>query len=82
MVLYSTDHCALCERALELLLSMPESRGWSLEVVDVADSETLVGRYGMRLPVLAIGAVELDWPFDRSAVARALVRGSASPGAP
>jgi len=72
LVLYSTDHCTLCERALDLLLSMPESRGLALVVVDVAESEALLECYGARLPVLAVGARELEWPFDRAAVARAM----------
>jgi hypothetical protein len=72
LVLYSTDHCALCERALDLLLSMPESRGLALVVVDVAESDALLERYGARLPVLAVGTLELEWPFDRAAVARAM----------
>lgn len=67
LVLYSTDHCTLCDRALELLLSMPELAGRSVRVVDVADDVDLTLRYGERLPVLVApdGArdVELDWPF-------------------
>ena len=70
LVLYSTEHCSLCEQALELLLSMPESRGAVLEVLDVVADAGLLDRYGARLPVLAIGACELDWPFDRDQIAR------------
>jgi hypothetical protein len=72
MTLYATDHCTLCERALDLLQSMPEARGLALDVVDVAVDDALIERYGPRLPVLAIGAAELDWPFDRVAVGRAI----------
>lgn len=74
LVLYNTDHCSLCERALDLLLSMPESRGHSLDVLDVAESAALLERYGARLPVLAVAGVELDWPFDRAAVVAAIHR--------
>jgi hypothetical protein len=63
LVLLSTDHCSLCERALDLLLSMPELRGLALQVVDVADDDALTERYGERLPVLLGGGRELDWPF-------------------
>ncbi|MFW6094227.1 MAG: glutaredoxin family protein [Pseudomonadota bacterium] len=73
LVLLSTDHCTLCERALELLLSMPEVRGHALRVVDVATREQLLARYGERLPVLVVGGRELDWPFTAEDVARALV---------
>ncbi len=72
ITLYSTDHCALCEQALDLLLSMPELAGRQLVVVDVALDDALSERYGRRLPVLTIGRdearCELDWPFDADAV--------------
>jgi hypothetical protein len=74
-LLFGTAHCTLCERALDLLVSMPEMRSVTLEVVDVADSPALESRYGPRLPVLAIGGRELDWPFDRPAVAAAIAAG-------
>ncbi len=74
LVLYTTDHCSLCERALDLLLSMPESRGHSLVVLDVIESADLLERYGARLPVLAVAGAELDWPFDRAAVSAAMDR--------
>jgi hypothetical protein len=69
LTLLSTEHCTLCEQALDLLLSMPELRGLTLEVVDVARDDALLERYGMRLPVLILGARELDWPFGPAEVA-------------
>lgn len=72
LTLLSTDHCTLCERALDLLTSMPELRGRRLDVVDVADDEALLARYGERLPVLQVGGRELDWPFSRDELARLL----------
>jgi hypothetical protein len=72
LTLFSTDHCALCERALNLLASMPELRGRRLDVVDVAHDEVLLERYGPRLPVLRVGSRELDWPFTRETLTRLL----------
>jgi len=78
LTLYTTDHCTLCEQALDLLLSMPELAGLALSVRDVAADAVLTDRYGERLPVLAWdapGARELDWPFtagDVTAWLRAL----------
>jgi len=72
LVVFSTDHCALCERALDLLLSMPELRGLTLDVVDVAADPVLLESHGPRLPVLSVEGRELDWPFTREAVARLL----------
>ena len=72
VVLMSTGACSLCERALDLLISMPELRGTTLTVRDVALDDALTARFGARLPVLCVGGRELDWPFDRAAVARLL----------
>lgn len=69
LVLLSTDHCHLCEQALDLLTSMPELRGRALAVLDVAGDDALLERYGERVPVLAVGDLELDWPFTRDEVA-------------
>ena len=70
LVLYSTDHCSLCDQALELLLSMPDLRGLSVRVVDIADDDHLLARLGERITVLGLvsSEVELNWPFDRDAV--------------
>ena len=69
LILYSTDHCALCEEALDLLLSMPELAGRSVRVVDLATlDDDLLERYGAKVPVLRAGDRELAAPFDREAV--------------
>ena len=73
LVLYSTSACHLCEQALELLRLFPGS-GWTLDEVDISDSDSLFERYGLTIPVLHredTGA-ELNWPFDSEDVARLL----------
>ena len=72
IILFSTDYCTLCDAALELLMSMPELRGLSLHVVDVANDEDLLSRYGERLPVVRVGERELDWPFGREEISNVL----------
>ncbi len=72
MILYSTEHCSLCEQALDWLFSMPELAGHALEVIDIAESDDLVASYGERLPVLRVGENEMDWPFDAEVLARML----------
>jgi hypothetical protein len=64
LVLYSTHACHLCELAQTLLRSMPELRRRPCAVVDIAEDESLVARYGARIPVLALADRELDWPFN------------------
>lgn len=72
MTLLSTEHCSLCEQAIDLLASMPELRGMTLEVVDVAAYDDLLERYGERVPVLRFDERELDWPFGSPEVTRLL----------
>lgn len=72
IILLSTEHCSLCEQALELLFSMPELRGLALNVLDVAEDDRLLRRYGERLPVLQVAGYELDWPFDREQISAVL----------
>lgn len=72
IVLFSTEYCTLCTEALELLFSMPELQGCSLDVVDISGNDELLRRYGERLPVVRAGAHELDWPFGRAEILCAL----------
>ena len=59
--LFSTSACHLCELAQALL----DQAGVRYEVVDIADSDDLFERYGVRIPVLrAADGRELGWPFD------------------
>ena len=66
LTLYSTDSCQLCERALQMLRSMPELADCTVEVVDVALDERLLETHGPRLPVLGVhnSERELGWPFN------------------
>ena len=70
LILYSTDHCTLCDQALDMLLSMPELGGLSVRVVDIAAEDELYTRLAERIPVLgdADSGAELGWPFDPTSV--------------
>ena len=72
IILFSTDYCTLCDAALDLLFSMPELRGLQLDVLDVADDDELLCRYGERLPVVRIAGEEFDWPFTSKQISTAL----------
>ncbi|MEM7098270.1 MAG: glutaredoxin family protein [Pseudomonadota bacterium] len=56
LTLYSTSGCGLCERLLDILLSLPEAAGYQLQVVDVAYDEGLLASYGELIPVLGFGS--------------------------
>ncbi len=53
---------------MDLLLSMPELRGATLRVVDIAADDGLMRRYGEQIPVLHCDGREIEAPFDRDAV--------------
>jgi glutaredoxin len=69
ITLYSTLDCHLCEQALALLEPLLAAE-WELEYVDISDSEALIDRYGLRIPVVlrADTGAELGWPFDTSSL--------------
>lgn len=75
--LLSTSGCHLCEVAEQLLLeSLPQfGDAFACYVVDIADDDALIERYGTRIPVLlAPSGQALDWPFDARAL-HAFLRG-------
>jgi hypothetical protein len=65
-ILYSTSACHLCETAEELLLGLaPNGSAISFEKVDIAESEALFTRFGLRIPVVSnASGAELGWPFS------------------
>lgn len=71
--LFSTLGCHLCELAEIELMPFVE-RGLLVELIDIADRESWVDHYGLRIPVLrrCDSGAELDWPFDSDQVARFL----------
>ncbi len=64
-ILYGTSACHLCELAESLLVSLDGGgRCPAFEKVDIADSDELFERYGVRIPVLRNpNGTELNWPF-------------------
>ena len=70
IILYTTQHCSLCDAALDVLLSLPEARGFRLTTLDIATNENLLEEFGERIPVIAIGDAQLDAPFDAPTLQR------------
>jgi len=54
----------LCEQALGVIATVPDLE---VALVDIAEDDNLMERYGIRIPVLycPINAKEIGWPFDR-----------------
>ena len=79
IILYTTAGCHLCELAKEVLWPLLNEFQLRLIQIDIADSDLLIERYGMRIPVLATAidaeansaakfnercnSEELGWPF-------------------
>lgn len=67
--LYSTSSCHLCEKATAILFSL-EPHDFIWEEIEISEDDTLLERYGTRIPVLlhCHSGQELDWPFNRQDV--------------
>jgi Tfp pilus assembly protein PilN len=72
LTLYSRPECHLCETLLaDLAPLLPADV--IVATVDVDSSVALERRYGLRIPVLTAGAIELSgYPLDRDRVQRYL----------
>ncbi len=64
LILYSTLGCHLCDQALTIIRPQITSES-DIQIVDIADNETLFARYGVRIPVVKHEATgkEIGWPF-------------------
>jgi len=72
LTLYGRPECHLCEALLDDLVPLLPA-GVGVETVDVDSSVELERRYGLRIPVLAAGEVEISgYPLDRASVRRFL----------
>lgn len=65
-ILYSTSACHLCEQAAALLTAVLGDRDVVWQEIDIAEHESLLERYGVRIPVIQhrLSGQELGWPFD------------------
>lgn len=64
-ILYGTSACHLCEVAEGMVTALQSTApGFRFTRVDIAGSEELFQRYGVRIPVLRHpDGSELGWPF-------------------
>lgn len=70
VTLFGTSACHLCEVAQDLLRATLNPEFFDVVTVDIADSDELIQRYGVCIPVLRRDAdgSELNWPFDVEAL--------------
>jgi len=69
ITLYTTAGCHLCDLADAILLALPEHYQVEIIHTEIGDSDELVERYGIRIPVVAFSdGSEIGWPFEQSDV--------------
>jgi Glutaredoxin-like domain (DUF836). len=63
LILYTTLGCHLCEQAQTIIARTQAT----FKLIDIADDETLVETYGVRIPVVKNSAngKEIGWPFNQ-----------------
>jgi len=65
--LLGTKGCHLCEVAERMVRRLAPEVGVQIQYLDIAEDDTLVDEYGIRIPVMRFQstdkATELGWPF-------------------
>ncbi|MGE0543456.1 MAG: glutaredoxin family protein [Dehalococcoidia bacterium] len=80
LTLYSRSDCHLCEQAHAIVMSLLDTFGYEVRVVDIDRDAALVERYGVSIPVVSLdGEDVLAWPFTR-AMAYAVLQQRLGPG--
>ena len=77
LYLYTSLGCHLCEQAEALLRALPAGACSEIRAEEIGDSDDLIARYGIRIPVVAYSSEqgewrELGWPFDAAMLAELL----------
>ena len=67
-ILYGTGECHLCEDAEAIIHPIQQRFGFMLQKIDIAETDTLISKYGTKIPVLYCRETtqSLEWPFDQS----------------
>jgi glutaredoxin len=56
---YTRKRCPLCEKAKKLILDLKEEWNFTLEEIDIDESDELTELYGMMIPVVHINGEEV-----------------------
>lgn len=75
VILYTTAGCHLCELAEAILQTLTRQYQFTIIPTEIGDSEQLVERYGIRIPVVQFADnTDIGWPFDQQDIERKLKR--------
>jgi glutaredoxin len=58
VVLYSRPGCHLCDDARAVLLDARARLAFDMQEVDIETSDSLLGEYGLRIPVVVVDGTE------------------------
>jgi len=73
ITLYTTAGCHLCDLADTILLALPAHHQVEIIHTEIGDSDELVERYGIRIPVLEFSdGSEIGWPFEQGDIEKKL----------
>jgi len=64
---YTTRICRLCDEALDEIRPLLNAEV-TMNIVDVAESDELIAKYGQRIPLIQYGGRELGWPFTTAEI--------------
>jgi glutaredoxin-like protein DUF836 len=75
LYLYGTSSCHLCEEASTLLADLNREFRFDWIEMDIAEDESLLLQYGLKIPVLLDTDcnIELCWPFSSTNIRNLLV---------
>ncbi len=65
---YTTTGCHLCDEAYAMMMhlnqeSIDVASNIDFQIIEISCDDTLIEKYGIRIPVLTFESKELSWPF-------------------
>lgn len=63
ITLYTRKRCPLCETVKDTLLELKEDWKFTLEEIDIAESDELTELYGLMIPVVHIDGEEVGFGY-------------------
>lgn len=61
LTLYTRKRCSLCEKAKQDILELKEDWNFTLEEIDIDESDELTETYGIMIPVVQIDGEEVGF---------------------
>jgi glutaredoxin len=58
LTLYTRQQCHLCEQAKEAIMELKDEYSFTIEEIDIDQSDELTEKYGLMIPVLLINGKE------------------------